>query len=118
MGTALSTTADAHYAFSERRFLRHVRHAVAVLEEALHLRDLKRVSHTLIHASQSQRVSFFLMANVSSNQRSNSGRVDVRHAGEINHQCISSTGANQVLKFIERANGQWSRELEDAFLIL
>ena len=98
--------------------LGRVRHAVAVLEEVVHLRNFERVSYAVVHAGKDQRVSFLLVSDVSTNHGPDPGRVDVGHAGEINHQCISSTGADQVLKFIERANGQWPRELQDAFLIL
>src|ERR1700745_1654186 len=95
-----------------------VRHAVTVLKEVIYLCNFKRVSYTLVHARKDQRVPFLLMPDISANQGPDPGRVNVGHAGEINHQCISSTGADQVLKFIERANRQWSRELQDAFLIL
>jgi hypothetical protein len=39
-------------------------HAVAILEEVLHLRDLEGPTHSIIDSSEHERVAFLLVANI------------------------------------------------------
>ena len=95
-----------------------MRHAVAVLEKAFDLGDLQRIPDAVVHAGKRQRMSFFLMANISSHQRADPGRIDVRDACEIQYKPHSDIRANQVLKLVQRRNGERTREFENAFLVL
>src|SRR5579862_2425322 len=67
-------------------------------EKAFDVGYLERIPNALAHTDQGERVSFFIVTNMGSDECSNAGRVDIRNGGEINHECARILGTNRILK--------------------
>src|SRR5450432_671000 len=74
---------------------------VIELEELFHPGYLHRVAYALRDANQGQTAAFLLMRNVSADQGSDSGGINVRNLGQVENQVGRSAAAHQGLKLEE-----------------
>ena len=73
-------------------------HRIDKVEELLHVSNFERVLDPLAHADQVQAPAIFLVGNVSTDQRANSGRVHIGNFGKVDHQRTRGIGADLGLK--------------------
>src|SRR5437868_11639531 len=99
-------------------FSRHLRNAVCVAKEAVHLGDFQGVANALIHPRQRDRVASLLMTDISSNHCAYAGGIHVRNVREVKDKALRAVGTYHVLKFVKRGDCQWPGKPENASFIL
>ena len=75
-------------------------------EERLEFCDLEQVCHAIVHASQNDLLPGFVAGNIGTDERAETGGVDVGDLGEVENERGGMLAANRVLEGRKVIGGQ------------
>jgi hypothetical protein len=89
-------------------------HRIEKAEKLLYPSHLQRGVNSVADTDQGERATLLVVRDVGTNQRSDSGGVDIRNGGEIENQRVCIFGANGGLELKQRSEHDGALQAENS----